>query len=105
MCQGVMVFVYKNDWQSNHWHAKKRWSVFIYVRFFHPHILGLHRYTRQLAELCCHTDSSNPTVPVKLPFVGDFFLMGAFDEPDLTCLPIENTHVRGYNEYPFINPT
>ncbi len=31
--------------------------------------------------------------------------MGAFDEPDLTCLPIENTHVSGYNEYPFINST
>ncbi|VDN12613.1 unnamed protein product [Dibothriocephalus latus] len=57
---------------------------------------GLHRYTRQLAELCCHTDPQNVTTPVKLPFVGDFFLMGAFDEPDLSCLPIENTHVEKY---------
>ncbi|VDM35555.1 unnamed protein product, partial [Hydatigera taeniaeformis] len=54
---------------------------------------GLHRFTRQLAELCCHTASSVPASPVKLPFVGDFFLMGAFDEPELACLPIENTHV------------
>uniref|UniRef100_A0A5K3EJ85 Kringle domain-containing protein n=1 Tax=Mesocestoides corti TaxID=53468 RepID=A0A5K3EJ85_MESCO len=57
---------------------------------------GLHRFTRQLAELCCHTGSSGPLAPVKLPFIGDFFLMGAFDEPDLTCLPIENTHVEKY---------
>nr|VZI08875.1 unnamed protein product [Spirometra erinaceieuropaei] len=57
---------------------------------------GLHRYTRQLAELCCHMDSQNVTTPVKLPFVGDFFLLGAFDEPDLSCLPIENTHVEKY---------
>ncbi len=85
--------------------TRKKALKCVYIYTFLSPTLGLHRYTRQLAELCCHTDSSNPTVPVKLPFVGDFFLMGAFDEPDLTCLPIENTHVRGYNEYPFINPT
>lgn len=54
---------------------------------------GLHRFTRQLAELCCHTAKTPPTTSIKLPFVGDFFLMGAFDEPDLACLPIENAHV------------
>ncbi|KAH9277864.1 Plasminogen [Echinococcus granulosus] len=57
---------------------------------------GLHRFTRQLAELCCHMASSAPTFPVKLPFIGDFFLMGAFDEPELACLPIENTHAEKY---------
>ncbi|KAM7533029.1 hypothetical protein Aperf_G00000119698 [Anoplocephala perfoliata] len=57
---------------------------------------GLHRFTRQLAELCCHTTKTPPTTPIKLPFIGDFFLMGAFDEPDLACLPIENTHVEKY---------
>ncbi|VUZ55970.1 unnamed protein product, partial [Hymenolepis diminuta] len=57
---------------------------------------GLHRFTRQLAELCCHTAKSNPTTPIKFPFIGDFFLMGAFDEPDLACLPVENAHVEKY---------